>query len=388
MAKAKQIRIRCNAPASVGIKLVLMTRFEELLSWREAALDWTDPEGVHSMRVSSRRLRSALRDFTPHVRKRRLAPVLKRLKNLADTLGAVRDHDVAILGLGEMQKHAPKQSSAALKELIETRMAVREQARQELAAIIAPEKLQELETGFVPCVDEATSVSERKSKHQPNEPELTFAEMSRAIILGRLKEFEKLTNALFRPLDGEPLHDLRIAVKRLRYALELFQRCWGRSMGTNAKRAARMQTALGDLHDCDSWILSIGDEMRQAKKSGATDQLAAFAWLLNHFVKLRTKHVQHAFARWDEWQAHDTSGKLRALLKEQKAALATEQPALGTDKQPGAAVQLVAASEAVAEPKAETVAEPKAEIVAESEEVDVVAEAQDQIAGEQMRQAL
>ena len=139
MAKAKQIRIRCNAPASIGIKLVLMTRFEELLSWREVALDWTDPEGVHSMRVASRRLRSALRDFTPYVRKRRLAPVLKRLKNLADALGEVRDHDVAVLGLEEMQKQAPKHSSAALKELIEARMAVREQARQELAAIIAPE---------------------------------------------------------------------------------------------------------------------------------------------------------------------------------------------------------------------------------------------------------
>jgi len=320
MAKAKRIQIRCNAPASVGIKLVLMTRFEELLSWREAALDWTDPEGVHSMRVASRRLRSAIRDFVPYVRKRRLAPVLKRLRNLADTLGEVRDHDVAILGLEEIQKQAPRHSAAALKELIEARMAVREQARQQLAVIIAPEKLQDLETEFVACVDEATSLSPRKSKQRP-EPEMTFAEMSRAIILGRLKEFEKLSNALFKPLDGEPLHQLRIAVKRLRYALELFQRCWGRSLGTHAKRAARMQTALGDIHDCDIWIASVGKQIVRARKQNETERVKGLVALLEHFTKLRTKHLRRALARWSEWEAHETSGKLRATLapKEEEA---------------------------------------------------------------------
>ena len=331
MAKAKQIRIRCNAPASVGIKLVLMTRFEELLSWREVALEWTDPEGVHSMRVASRRLRSALRDFAPYVRKRRLAPVLKRLKNLADALGEIRDHDVAILGLEEMQKQAPKHSSAALKELIEARMTVREQSRQELAAIITTEKLQELETEFVACVDEATRLSERKSK-QSGEPELTFAQMSRSIILGRLKEFEKLTNALFKPLDGEPLHDLRIAVKRLRYALELFQRCWGRSLGTHAKRAARMQTALGDIHDCDVWIASVGKQIVRARKQNETDRVKGLVALLEHFTKLRTKHLRRALARWSEWEAHDTSGRLRATLapkeEEEPIAVREELPAV------------------------------------------------------------
>src|ERR1043166_2328616 len=111
MAKAKRIRIKCKAPATLGIKLVLATRFEELLEWRDSALDWSDPEGVHSMRVASRRLRSALRDFMPYVRKRRLASVLKRLRGLADALGEVRDHDVAILALEEILKQAPKEAS-------------------------------------------------------------------------------------------------------------------------------------------------------------------------------------------------------------------------------------------------------------------------------------
>src|ERR1043165_6078804 len=243
MAKAKRIRIKCNAPATAGIKLVLVTRFDELLSWRDATLDWSDPEGVHSMRVASRRLRSALRDFLPYVRKRRLGSVLKELKQLAATLGEVRDHDVAILGLQEIRKQAPRESSTALQDLIEARKLLRDEARKELEAIITAEELQSLQTDFIARVEEATTPSGRKRK-QSDEPALTFADMSRAIILARLKEFEKLSNALFKPLDGDALHEMRIAVKRLRYAIELFQPCWPRAIATHAKRAARIQTAL------------------------------------------------------------------------------------------------------------------------------------------------
>ena len=34
-----------------------------MCSLRNQALNWSDPEGVHDMRVSSRRLRGALHDF-------------------------------------------------------------------------------------------------------------------------------------------------------------------------------------------------------------------------------------------------------------------------------------------------------------------------------------
>lgn len=304
---------------------MLVTRFEELLNWRDKALDWTDPEGVHSMRVASRRLRSALRDFTPYVRKRRLALALKRLKALADALGEVRDHDVAILGLEEMEKHAPKDSSSALKELIETRKAVRDQARLGLEVTLAPEKLQELTTEFVACVDEATAVSDRKNKH-PAEAEFTFADMSRSVILGRLKDFEKLSNALFRPLDAEPLHELRIAVKRLRYAIELFQRCWPRSIATHAKHAARMQTALGDIHDCDVWIASIGKQIVRARKQDDADRVKGLVSLLSHFDKLRTKHMRRALVRWNEWENRDSSGKLHAALAPKEKIEIPEMP--------------------------------------------------------------
>jgi CHAD domain-containing protein len=315
MAKAKRVKgINCNSVASIGIKLVLVTRFEELYGFQETALDWSDPEGVHSMRVASRRLRSALRDFLPYLRKRGLTSVQKRLKNLADALGEVRDHDVAMMALEELEKKAPANVSPTLKQFIDTKKERREQVREDLKSVLDKTQLDQLHSDFVVAVDAATAMDGRKANSKPK-PQITYLQMSRAVILDRLKELEKLSADVYKPFEIEKLHDMRIAAKRLRYAVELFQSCWGRSIGTYAKRAARMQTALGDLHDCDVWIESFGEAINKARKQKQEAEVAAFVWLLGHFVKLRTKHVRRAFAEWTKWEAQDLSGKLRESLR-------------------------------------------------------------------------
>jgi CHAD domain-containing protein len=48
-----------------------------------------------------------------------------------------------------------------------------------------------------------------------------------------------------------PMHDMRIAAKRLRYVLELVGFCFG-EVGVEAqKRARELQEVLGEIHDCD-----------------------------------------------------------------------------------------------------------------------------------------
>lgn len=317
MAKAKRISgMKCDGPATTGIKQVLVTRFEELHGWRDAALDWTDPEGVHSMRVASRRLRSALRDFMPYVRKRNLTPALKRLKDVADTLGRVRDLDVAILALEEIEKRAPQKLASGVKQFVNKKREVRERARKDLKSTLRKSELKQLASEFQGGVDKAIASSESP---------LAFTDVSRTVILERLREFERLTNGLFKPLDAEPLHELRIAIKRLRYAVELFQQCWSRGISASAKRAARIQTALGDLHDCDVWIETLGKHIGDARKQKDEQYVAALLWLLDHFLKLRTKHLRRALLRWREWETHDTSGRLRALLSEKPLVTRTRR---------------------------------------------------------------
>ena len=307
MAKAKRIKgLDCKGAASNGIKLVLSTRFSELLGFREAALNWSDPEGVHAMRVASRRLRSALRDFTPYLREQPLASIQKQLKGVADALGDVRDHDVAIIALEKI--NSPEKSSAVLNEFIEARKELRERARAELEVTIEKSRLEQLQTDFLAAVEKATGVN---SKVVPAAKPLSFLKMSRMIVLSRLKELETLSAGLFDPFDVKTLHELRLAAKRLRYALELFQPCWGRTFGSYAKRAARIQTALGDVHDCDVWIESLEKPISVARGEKQHEDMEAFVWLLNHFIKLRSKHLRQAFSSWSDWEAEDIGTKIR-----------------------------------------------------------------------------
>lgn len=283
-----------------------------MYGFREAALDWSDPEGVHSMRVASRRLRGAMRDFMPYLRQRGLTSVLKRAKSVAAALGEVRDQDVAIIALEKIQKEAPDALSAALQQLVDERKELRNESREKLSSILIASEMKEAKTEFMSRIEKATAVRKGSGGAQ-SQP--TYSKMAATVILERLKELEKLSESLYQPFEIEALHDMRIGAKRLRYAMELFQQCWGRSLQTFAKSAAKLQTALGDLHDCDDWIESLGKRISQARNQKRDDQVAAFIWLLSHFVKIRTKHLRRAYDLWGEWEANDVSGQVRQALQ-------------------------------------------------------------------------
>ena len=328
MAKAKEIEgLNCQGSAAGEIRLVLRTRLEEMCGLRTAALDWSDIEGVHDMRVASRRLRSALRDFKPYLRQRQLASAAADLKRVADTLGAVRDRDVAIMALEELQTEAPEEISKGIAELINERRVERQTARAALTTAIEENKLARLRLDFNFALERATDFARSRNRKKRTAAEPSFSEAGREIILARLQELRDLSACLYQPFKTDALHEMRIAAKRLRYALELFASCWGEALTEHAKEVAELQGALGDLHDCDVWLESFGHMLRQLQKrkdvdastmSGTGEQKRSAAiWLLRHFAKARMKHFGIALTRWHEWETDDFFAQLIASLDAQ-----------------------------------------------------------------------
>lgn len=78
---------------------VILTRWREMMSYRDGTLAGEDIEELHAMRVSSRRLRAAMDAFAEAFPKKSFARHLKAVKEITDTLGDARDLDVAIDGL-------------------------------------------------------------------------------------------------------------------------------------------------------------------------------------------------------------------------------------------------------------------------------------------------
>src|SRR5258708_36354747 len=113
---------------------------------RERALDWDDPEGVHAMRVASRRLRSALADFKPYLRKGSVP--LTRLKEIARSLGAVRDEDVVLAALADLSSKADKKIRKGIDTIAEEHRQQRSQARTVLEHAIRPAAITEFQDDF------------------------------------------------------------------------------------------------------------------------------------------------------------------------------------------------------------------------------------------------
>lgn len=337
MAKATDIPgIDCDAVAADGFRLVLTARLEEMCALREKALDWSDPEGVHDMRVASRRLRSALRDFMPYLRKRKLETALRQIKTLADALGRVRDEDVAIIALEKVIQKAPSEVAPGIEEFVELRRAKRDRARKDLEQAVSESRIVKLRSEFTAALVSAIkpTVAGRKTERSATSAGgLTYREIARSTILERLEDLEKLSASLYQPLAAKPLHQMRIAAKHLRYALELFEQCWGKPIALFAGKVAALQSSLGELHDCDLWIENFGEILEKARKRPrkkdeaiSNPREAALVWLLTYYVKLRTKHFRNALARWSDWEATRLSAELRRKMRVPRSAPATTGP--------------------------------------------------------------
>jgi CHAD domain-containing protein len=89
MAKAKEIiGLDCAAPVLERAAEVLRVRFDEVVNLRGAALDFSDIEGVHSMRVATEAVRSALRDYTPFMSESSAETLEKRVETTRLTRSA------------------------------------------------------------------------------------------------------------------------------------------------------------------------------------------------------------------------------------------------------------------------------------------------------------
>jgi CHAD domain-containing protein len=75
---------------------VILTRWSEMMSSRDGTLLGEDIEELHSMRVSSRRLRAAMDAFEGAFPRKTFRPLLRQVKEITDVLGDARDLDVAI----------------------------------------------------------------------------------------------------------------------------------------------------------------------------------------------------------------------------------------------------------------------------------------------------
>jgi CHAD domain-containing protein len=111
-------------------------RAEEVFSFLDRVLDTTDIEGVHDMRVATRRLRAVMEIFAVCFPKTQHRRALKEVKQLADVLGERRDPDVMIDGLEGIAAKLASADRAGIRHLEDTLRERQAGANERLAALL------------------------------------------------------------------------------------------------------------------------------------------------------------------------------------------------------------------------------------------------------------
>jgi CHAD domain-containing protein len=255
-----------RAPATVHARAaeVIEEQRDRIADNLGSAVDGRDPDGVHDMRVASRRLRAALQVFAPWLDDGEVDRIAPDIRSITRALGPVRELDVMRLALAAWTRRAVPLRALAI-EAVDSRLAAqRRRARARMMKRFAKvdlEALDELlrrlvaelrETGRPESAPAATGDGAAGTDEAPSGAEmvdLMRAVASDAITSGHRISHAELPQELGSARAREALHEVRIEAKKLRYVLEIIAPELGPTGKKLVRRLRKLQDRLGTFHD-------------------------------------------------------------------------------------------------------------------------------------------
>ncbi|GEM_PF-3522386 len=229
------------APASPDFALALVAReAEAILVHSKKVVGGQDPEDLHHLRVSLRRLRVLLSVVAP-LEPGRYSSVKDRLREVTRSFGVARDMDVqAQLLVKELKRLRNKlrRGAGPLREYIERGRA---RARSALMQRIRSDGYRRLLQDLQTLLDGRPDVNVGAIVVAPENS-------AAASVLRRMKSLTRACNHLGEESKAEEFHRARIRVKKLRYTVELFVGILPAGVSI-ASQAASLQAVLGERQD-------------------------------------------------------------------------------------------------------------------------------------------
>jgi putative phosphoesterase len=272
---------------------MLLAQIRELQDQVHGARTSNDIEYVHKLRVASRRTRAALSVFGPCFAKKLTKKWGATIRNVTRSSGAVRDADVHITFLqGQARTNEDKDAARGLDYLIR----IHETRRRALQASMT-KALGDLEASKIlgAILDSCEGLRPRERRESDIRTLATYE-----------KAYDHISAELSRVLALEPfvhdagatdkLHKLRIAIKRLRYTMEIFSSLYKRGLTDQISLMKRFQDMLGEMHDCDIWI----QELNVETESVPADAKYGVTKVLTDLTDMRKSRYMNFVDLWND----------------------------------------------------------------------------------------
>ncbi len=266
-----------------------------------------DVEHVHQLRVATRRCRAALDAFADVLRSATRERLRKLLRAIRRAAGPARDADVLLLDLSSRVTAAPAGAAPGIHWAAGQLMARRTSAQEQLE-----EAYHELGPDLERLKIEALS---GKEVRKTTLGRMTLKQMARHVLREHLTELESTGRSARKQ---EQLHRMRIAGKRLRYAMEIFGDCFGTEFRKVLyPRVEALQEILGTVNDaynaaqtyrdmeaaCRRFFPGLWPQWREGVRYLISEQVARQKRAMNEFKQF-----------WRQWRKEDVAGHFDAVL--------------------------------------------------------------------------
>ncbi|SMH52652.1 CYTH and CHAD domain-containing protein [Azospirillum agricola] len=253
--KADKLRLDSDTTVEGAVGRIMRACLAHLAANEAATLNGDDPEGVHQMRVALRRLRSAIALFRPFVPGPQYLWLVGEIKWLAGSLGPARDWDVFATELLAPVRDAFHRADGHGRSAVEDIDALaaaaearRLRAYETVRAAIGSERYTAFLLGL------GAWVEKRGWRDQPVSEDSVrlfgpVTGLADHLLEKRHKKARRAGHG-FAHLPVAQRHQLRIALKKLRYAAEFFRSLYDdKPVRRYLQELAGFQDALGHLND-------------------------------------------------------------------------------------------------------------------------------------------
>jgi inorganic triphosphatase YgiF len=244
VTKSEPIELRPDMSAAEGFAAIASACLRHFRLNESLVVEKRDAAALHQARVAMRRLRSAFTLFRPVIADERYWVLREEVRWFTDQLGDARNIDVLL-------KRFSGGSKDAARDLLRERLeAERETAYAAVLEALGSQRLRSMMIDLVAWLE----MGEWRSAN--GKARLPLPDFASERLDKRWRKVKKGGAALGGP-DAEPRHQLRIEVKKLRYAVEFLASLT--EEGDRADRQAafikaleEMQEQLGELNDIET----------------------------------------------------------------------------------------------------------------------------------------
>lgn len=196
-----------------------------------------DDRGVHQARVASRRLREAVPILATGLKGSKAGKARRKIRRLTRALGTVRELDVTLTILDELARAdgVPRSAVEAVRARV---IAERDHGRDTMLKRLDRVNVEKLHRRL-------GSVAEALERSTDEAWRGTLA----ARLLTRARRLSDAIDAAGQMYAPERLHQVRIATKKLRYALEIAAGVGVAAVAPRVRALKRVQDLLGRMHD-------------------------------------------------------------------------------------------------------------------------------------------